>query len=83
MLSERKPPASAEVLAAGRGDKLVRPKLLGLYRIIINSGRGTTEIRLVAKLFGVRSFLSKPRRPNRNHSQKDGLLPSIVYFHLS
>jgi hypothetical protein len=62
---------------------LVRPKLLGLYRIIINSGRGTTEIRLVAKLFGVRSFLSKPRRPNRNHSQKDGLLPSIVYFHLS
>ena len=62
---------------------LLRDKPYGVCKKRIIVGIGGGEMKLVSKLFSVIKLPSKLKRPSRNRLQKDVLLPSMVYFHLS
>jgi hypothetical protein len=52
-----------------------------MRRLIVAIGGG--RMRLVGRLFSVIKLPLRLRRPSRNHSQTDVLLPLMVSFHLS
>jgi hypothetical protein len=62
---------------------LFRDKPYGVYKKRIIVGIGKSEIKLAYELFRVIRLPSRLKRPSRNHSQADVLLPLMVYFHLS
>ena len=63
--------------------KLLRDRPYGVYkrRFIVRVGEG--EMRPADRLSNGIRLPFKPKRPSRNHSQRDVSLPSMVFSHLS